>query len=273
MKTKTILTLLLVAVAMAAQAQEITEENYRKLDKEIWDTYQTKVDKISAELKLHPEKKDSLMNIYREVYNLANKRNVEAAIKYASVPSGLQRLFWVRLDLPKDTVQAIWDTLPAEMKSSDYGKSLKLHLETEQIKEGDMYYEVEATDVSGTPFRLSSLAGKNIILIYDGLGCANEESLSYLKQLYASTSREELEIVAYCLASNLEKLQGYRERFDLPAIMISDFKMDHTPFKIRYGAQTRPTIFVIDKTGKVILRTTGSKMIEDMGKVSKLLTK
>lgn len=48
--------------------------------------------------------------------------------------------------------------------------------------------------------------------------------------------------------------------------------MDHTPFKIRYGAQTRPTIFVIDKTGKVILRTRGLTMIEDMEKVSKLLT-
>lgn len=254
------------------QAQEITEENYQKLDKEIWDTYQTEVNKISAELKLHPEKEDSLMNVYREINNLANKRNVEAAIKYASVPGGLQRLFWVRLDLPKDTVQAIWNTLPAEMKTSAYGKSLKMHLDTKQIEEGDMYYEVEATDEFGAPFRLSSLAGKNIILIYDGLGCANEESLNYLKQLYTSTSRDNLEIVAYCLASSLEKLQEYRERFDLPAIMISDFKMDHTPFKIRYGAQTRPTIFAIDKSGKVILRTTGSTMIEDMEKISKLLT-
>lgn len=252
------------------QAQEITEENYQKLDKEIWDTYQVEVDKISAELKLHPEKEDSLMNVFLEIDNLADKRNIEAAIKYAAVPGGLQRLYWVRLDLPKDTVQAIWNTLPMEMKTSTYGKSLQMHLETEQIKEGDMYYEVEATDTSGIPFRLSSLAGKNVILIYDGLGCAHEESLNYLKQLYASTSRKDMEIVAYCLASSLEKLQDYRKKIEFPGIMISDFKMDHTPFKIRYGAQIRPTIFVIDKTGKVILKIIGSKM-NDMEKISKVI--
>lgn len=272
MKSKTIFTFLLIVVATTMHAQEITEENYQKLDKEIWDTYQTEVDKISAQLNLYPEKRDSLMDVYREIDNVAKSRNREAAIKYATVPGGLQRLYWIRLDLPKDTVRAVWNTLSDEMKTSSYGKSLKMHLDTEQIKEGDRCYEVEATDVSGAPFRLSSLAGKNLILIYDGLSCANEESLNYLKQLYQSTSRDDLEIVAYCLAGSLEKLQEYRNRFDLPGIMISDFKIDHTPFKIRYGAQTRPTIFVIDKTGKVILRTTGSTMIEDMEKISKLLT-
>ncbi len=127
---------------------------------------------------------------------------------------------------------------------------------------------MEATDERGNPFWLSSLEGKNIILIYDGLSCANPESLTYLKQLYKSAPKNELEIVAYCLASSLEKLQEDRSRFkDLPGVMISDFKMDHTPFKIQYGAQIRPTIFVIDKTGKMILRTRGREMIKDMDKI------
>lgn len=273
MKTKTILTLLLVAVAISAHGQEITEENYRKFDNELWSTYQQKVDSISMLMERFPEKEDSLMQVYHEIKSATDQQNIDAAIKYASVPSGLQRLYWVRLDLPKDTVQTIWNNLSDEMKGSPYGKSLKMHLETTQIKEGDRYYEVQATDEQGNPFWLSSLEGKNIILIYDGLGCANPESLTYLKQLYESAPKNNLEIVAYCLATTLEKLQEYRSRFkDLPGIMISDFKMDHTPFKIQYGAQNRPTIFVIDKTGKVILRTTGKEMIKDMDKIqSKLI--
>ncbi len=131
---------MLVVVAIIVYGQDITEENYRKFDNELWNTHQQQVDSLSVLMERFPEKEDSLMQAYNKMKSAVDQQNINAAIKYASVPSGLQRLYWVRLDLPKDTVQTIWNNLSDEMKNSPYGKSLKLHLETEQIKEGDRYY-------------------------------------------------------------------------------------------------------------------------------------
>ena len=93
------------------KAQEITEENYRKVDNAIW----TQLEKEFKPLRMHHNKK---------VYAIAEQKNIEAAIKYASVPSGLQRLFMVRLNVSKDTIRTILKNLPNDMQSSPYAKSL-----------------------------------------------------------------------------------------------------------------------------------------------------
>lgn len=258
MKRIYMMTVLLSVFVAAGMAQEITEENYLKLDKEIWEAYERQNDSIYALMKREPERKEALKHEFKKNLEDAQRRNEQAALRFASVPSGLQRLFWVRLNLPKDTVEAVWNRLPDEMKTSPYGKSIRMHLDTHQIEEGARYADFEATAADSRPFRLSSLEGKYIVLLYDGISCMGEEGRNELKQLYESTSRDDLEIVVYCISSSPEQLrEDYVEKMNLPFTLVSDFKMDHTPFKIIYGAQARPTVFVIDPTGTVVLKTTG----------------
>lgn len=257
MKIKSLLTILLISIGIIAQAQNITEENYLKVDKEIWDTYYTKMDSISAQFKLHPEKKDSLIKESEIIYNIASLKNREAAIKYAAVPSGLQRLFMVRLDIPKDTIKAVWSRLPQEMQLSPYGKSILMHIENKQIGEGDSYVDFDATDTNGVQFKLSSLNGKNILLFYGGLDCMGASDRNELVSLYENTSRDNLEVVVYYKVSSLDNLQKAKDEYNIKCIHVSDFLGDHTPFKIIYGAQATPTVFLINKEGKLIMKTVG----------------
>lgn len=246
--------------------QEITEENYRKFDKELWDTYQRKVDSLSVLMERFPEKKDSLTRVFNVIDSIVDVENNAAAIKYASVPSGLQRLYMVRLKLPRDTIRVIWNNLPEKMKASPYGKSIKMHIDTKQLEVGDFYQDLEMTDSKGKTFKLSSLQGKNILLLYDGLGCIGEEGRNYLNNLYNTTSRDSFEIVAYTLNSSLEYLAEAKENYNVDFIVVSDFLQDHSPFKIIYGAQVRPTVFLINKEGQIILKTTGRNIKEELDK-------
>jgi len=244
-------------MGLAAQAQEITEENYLKVDKEIWETYEEKMNNLYAQLKLHPDKKDSLMKEGEIIQNTALLQNREAAIKYAAVPSGLQRLFMVRLNIPKDTIKAVWNRLPEEMQRSPYGKSILMHIENKQIGEGDSYVDFDATDMNGVQFKLSSLKGKNILLFYGGLDCMGASDRNELVGLYENTSRDNLEVVVYYKVSSLDNLQKAKDEYNLKCIHVSDFLGDHTPFKIIYGAQATPTVFLINKEGKLIMKTVG----------------
>ena len=178
-------------------------------------------------------------------------------MKYATVPSGLQRLFMVRLNIPKDTVHFIYDNLPDEMKISQYGKNILFHLESEQIEENDKYYDFESTTFDGTTFKLSSLTGKNILFLYGGLGCMGQGGRDYLKSLYEKTSREDFEIVVYETVLSLDDLKKAQAFYNCDYLLVSDFLRDSSPVKIIYGVQATPTCFFINKEGIVGMKTIG----------------
>ncbi len=235
----------------------ITEKNYLKVDQEIWDAYERDSEKVWELKSTHPEKSDSLNLILKQIEDIASQKNRAAALKYASVPSGLQRLFMVRLDIPKDTLMKAFNELPKKMQESDYGKSLLLHIQSEQIEEGDSYYDFEAVDSKGEEFRLSALDNKNILLIYDGLACMGESGRTFLKNLYQSSNRDDFQIVVYGKCSNIKQLKNLKSQYDVDYILVSDFLNDHSPVKIMYGAQVVPTCFLINQDRKVIIKSIG----------------
>jgi len=238
-------------------SQEITEENYQKVIAEIYSTYEIESAKISDCFKNHPEKKDSLISIYNQLEKVTGQKNRAAAVKYVSLPSGLQRLFMVRLSISKDTLRSILKNLPLEAQESNYGKSLLQHINSEQVEEGNKYYDFEAFDSNGNKFRLSSLEGKNILLLYGGLGCISDDDRDFLKQFYNETHRDKLQIVIYWPCSSLEQLKGIKAKYLVDYLFVSDFLNDQSLMKINYGAQATPTCFLIDKEGTVLIKSVG----------------
>jgi hypothetical protein len=250
---------LLIAIcsATALFSQEITEENFVKADQQIWERYEQDLDVILELMKENPEKKDSLSAIWNQLNDNVAIENCNNAIKYAAVPGGLQRLFWVRLHLSKDTLGTILATLPAHMQQSEYGKSLLLHVNTRQIEEGDHFFNFQALDSQGDIFQLSSLTSENILLIYGGLDCMGKSRRDYLVKLYEETNREKFQMVVYWICSDLEQLKALKAKYPVDYHFVSDFLDDHSPVKITYGAQTTPTCFLIDKNRNVIIKTQG----------------
>lgn len=250
------LTILLIIPAFTF-SQEINEANYLKEDSIIWVSYEKGMDKISEIFKSHPEKKDSLLLVSNLIEENSKNQNCSTAVKYASVPSGLQRLFMLRMNFSKDTLLSIWKDLPLNMQESNYGKSLYLHINTKQVEETGKCYDFEAFDTNGNKFLLSSLTGKNILLLYGGLACIREDGRSFLKQLYGETNRETFQIVVFWDCSRLEQLKELKTKYLVDYIFVSDFLKDHSPMKINYGAQATPTCFLIDKVGTISIKSVG----------------
>jgi hypothetical protein len=246
-----------LCVSGSLSAQEITEENYLKADTLLWEQYERDMERISQTRKAYPEKKDSLREVANTVLELALKKNRELAIRYAAVPSGLQRLFMLRLDIPKDTLMGILQKLPDAMRASPYGKNLLFHLQSQQIARDDTYYDFQSTTSEGADFQLSSLYGKNILLLYGGLGCMGRDGREYLNALYAKTDRDTFEIVVYECVSDQNQLSRIRTMYAADFLLVSDFLQDASPVKILYGAQATPTCFFIDKEGIVRMKTVG----------------
>lgn len=257
MKTLTTIILFTLFVPINLFCQLITEENYLKADKVIWETNEKESTKVFDLMEKHPDKRDSLRLLLDSLNDLASRQNIDTAIKYASVPSGLERLYMVRLNLAKDTLLSILKSLPVEIQQSDYGVSILKHINLEQIKEGDKYFDFDAIDSDSNNFKLSSYEGKIILLLYNGLDCMGSSGRSILEKIYNQTDRNKFEIIIYWSSKDIKELQELKVKYSVDYKFISDFKNDHSIFKIKYGAQARPTCLLIDKQGTVILKSIG----------------
>ena len=257
-----ILTLMTISCNSKVQNETLTEENYLHEDSLLWINFEKETEGLIAILDSLPNQRDSIINVYNVILEKANQKNIELAFKYACTPSGLQRLFMVRNHVSKDSLAKVLNTLPEEMQKSEAGLNIKAHLETEQLAEGNAFFTFPCLDEKGNPFNWETLEGKQILLIYGGLGCMGSNGREALKNLYEQTSRKNLEIIVYWPSSSLEKLQAIRKQFPSDYIFISDFKQDASPMKIKYGCQATPTCFLTDKNHQIVVKSEGLDMDE-----------
>lgn len=77
------------------------EKEYLRKDSMLWEAYEQRHQEMAALWDKYPEMQDSLQAAFNSFYDATLKRNRELAMEYASTPSGLQRLYMCRLDIPK----------------------------------------------------------------------------------------------------------------------------------------------------------------------------
>ena len=259
-----VITLVFVTISCNSKVhnETLTEENYLHEDSLLWINFEKETEGLIAILDSLPNQRDSIINIYNSLNEEVDKKNIELAFKYACTPSGLRRLFMVRNDVSKDSLAKVLDTLPEEMQKSETGLNIKAHLETEQLAKGDALYAFPCQDEEGEAFNWETLKGKQVLLLYGGLGCMGNEGREALKHLYEHTSRKDLEIIVYWPSSSLENLQAIRKQYPSDYIFISDFKQDASPMKIKYGCQATPTCFLTDKNHQIVVKSEGLDMDE-----------
>ena len=232
-------------------AQRVQE--YIKADSTLWAEYEVEGERLAE---LYAENEDSLYIKAVELEAYADRKNKELAIEYSATPSGLRRCFMLRLDIEKDTLQDILSDLPRDLRKSQCADAIKAHIATEQIEVGMKFVPIDVVDTDGDKFAWSEHRNKNILLIYGGLGCMGRSGRRELAALREEYAEDNLAIVVYYSVSSLEELKEFRNQYD-DYIFISELIPDYSPFKIKYGVQSTPTCFVIDRSGSVVLKTVG----------------
>ena len=230
------------------------ELEYIKADSTLWAEYELEGERLAE---LYAENEDSLYIKAVELEEYADRKNRDLAIEYSATPSGLKRCFMLRLDIEKDTLQNILSKLPHDLRKSECAKAIKKHIATEQIEVGMEFFQIDAVNADGHKIAWKEYRNKNILLIYGGLGCMGRSGRRELVSLRKEYTDDNLAIIIYYSVSTLEELKEFRNQYSDDYIFISELMSDYSPFKIKYGVQSTPTCFVIDKSGTVVLKTIG----------------
>ncbi|MBO5346375.1 MAG: hypothetical protein J6A44_05675 [Paludibacteraceae bacterium] len=86
------------------------------------------------------------------------------------------------------------------------------------------------------------------------MGHSGRYELATLRKKY---TEDNLAIIVYYSVNTLEELKEFRNQYSDDCIFISELMPDYSPFKIKYGVQSTPTCFVINKNGIVVLKIVG----------------
>lgn len=235
----------------------MAEREYLRLDSLLWEEYDRETSELWRRAEECPEQDDSLMKVAKKLYNHVQERNRQLALRYAATPSGLRRVFMTRLDLDKARIDSVLEAVPEYMRLSDYGESLRRHVDTHQLEEGDEVYEFGAVDADSVAVDWTRLKGKKLLIIYGGLGCMGESGRQELRELYDAASRDELEIIVYWPVTCRNDLALIDREFGMPFPAVSDFMMDRSPMKIVYGVQATPTCIFADRFHRIVRKRVG----------------
>lgn len=131
-------------------------------------------------------------------------------------------------------------------------------------------FEIELPDVNGDTIKLSSLAGKAVLLdftIYEDARISSRNIL--LRELYNKYNDQGLEI--YQVSFDNREHFWQQSASNLPWICVRDGKGAGSPNAQLYNLQQLPTFFLINRNSEIVLR---DNQIEDLEKeIEKLLKK
>lgn len=230
------------------------EHAYIEADNALWEYYEAEGERL---MELYAEDDDLLYSKAVELEEYSDRRNRELAIEYSATPSGLRRCFMLRNDLSKTTLEEILRELPRDLRKSDAAKAIKEHIATEQIEVGMNYSPLEVVTTDGSKIEWDNYNGKNIFLLYGGLGCMGPSGRRDLAALREEYSKDDLAILIYYPVGSLEELQELDIEFASDYTFISELMTDYSHFKIKYGCQATSTCYFIDREGVVALKTEG----------------
>lgn len=251
--------LLLVCGMGMAEAQTLSPDSaFRQKQAAIQTAVRERQEEASAALQAMPEKADSVNRAYTRFVLQKVKDASRLAVQYApQVPEALDLLYRARNEVARDTLRQVVARLDGKLAGTAQASALRRFVECEPLREGDALLEFPCTQADGTPFDWSVTRGKQVLLLYGGMDCMREHGRQALKELFDTTSRDDLLVIVYVPCDSPDKLRGVADTYPYGYIYLSDFQPIGTPMQVEYGAQSTPTCFLADRAHVILAVSRG----------------
>lgn len=239
-------------IASRFAAEGLTDENRKTLVKEYTDEYY----RIRREqLRFIVENKSSLAAVYALYQRLPGDTNLfngdSDVVYFRTVAEALEERY------PESPYL---QTLLGEIARMD----ARINLASKIVEAG--YPDLELADVYGKKVRLSSLAGKVVLLDFWSAELGSSNALNAeLKQIYAKYAGAPTAFEVYQVAIDTSKplwISAVQEQ-QLPWISVSDLRGRASSALGLYNVQKLPANFLIDKQGSIVAKDIYGKSLEE----------
>jgi len=187
--------------------------------------------------------------------------------EFPDVPAGYQCLLILSDRSPPEKTKALLTEVvngnaPDQFKALARGRLKQMDIKGKPI-------EIAFTAVDGREVDLKKMRGKVVVLDFWGTWCMPcVMSMPHLKEVYEKYHSQGLELVGIDFDNDKEKLLSFLEEKEIKWPQHFDGKGQQNDFGVEFGIDRWPTVWVLDKEGK-LRDMNGREALED--KVEKLL--
>lgn len=198
------------------------------------------------------ENKDKIAAIYALYQRLPNEKflfsNRDDIIYFRTVADAIEESYPESPFLP---------TLRTDIARMEAHKSL-----VSQIAEAG-YPDFELPDMYGEQIRLSSFAGKVVLLSFwsAGAGSMNHINAEF-KEIYGRFAERGFEIYQVGIDSSKAVWINTVQEQKLPWVSVADMRGEHSPILGMYNVRSLPANFLIDKEGNIVAKNIYGKDLE-----------
>ena len=132
------------------------------------------------------------------------------------------------------------------------------------LKPGVQAPDFTLNDINGNPVKLSSFRGRQVVLVFWASWCPDcRAEVPQLKALQAQANPEKVAFVSVSFDRTLEALQTYVNENYLPGVQLFDpAGKKESKVAADFGVKWIPSLYLLDKDGKVLLGTVMIDKIE-----------
>ncbi|KAF2338817.1 TlpA disulfide reductase family protein [Flavobacterium ginsenosidimutans] len=185
----------------------------------------------------------------------------ELRIKYVkSHPdsyASIIELGYLKNQLPKDTIQKIYDKYTPKIKESKYAKVVEVFLKENISKVGDKYHDFEGWNQKGEKVKFSDIRGSFTLIEFTSAFCGPciqaAEELAEINETYSGS----LTLVSFSCDPKKEDWLKSVDRDKVIWNSVWDSKGRFSETAIKYGIQGIPTFILINPEGTIIDKWSG----------------
>lgn len=247
-------------------SQSLTKENNIKRDSMVqafMKLPQEKQQEVGAEIWKKIGKIDSLTQVSRINYMKSHPNTYTSVIE----------LGYLKNQLPKDTIQKIFDNYTPEIKESKYAKVVEVFLRENISKIGDKFHDFEGINQKGETVKFSNIRGEYTLLDFTAAYCGPciqaADELVEINNEYSDS----LEIVSFTQDPKKDVWLKSLERDKVAWNSIWDGNGRYSETSIKYGIQGIPTFVLINPEGIIIDKWTGYGKGSILSRLEKNLSK
>lgn len=165
----------------------------------------------------------------------------------------LIELFFIRTDLAQDTLKALFEKFPMQLKTTRHGRAIADYLANKKPVAGMMAADVSAKDKNGKTIHLSDYRGKYVLLEFWASWCGPcRYENPVLVKTYEEYHPKGLEILAISIDANRESWLTAVVKDKLPWTNISDQNGYYGKAVAAYHVRAIPQNFLIGPDGAII---------------------
>ena len=130
---------------------------------------------------------------------------------------------------------------------------------------GEMVPDFEATDLDGEPISFETYRGKVLLVDFWAVWCGPcIAEMPNVKRVYETYKDKGFDIIGISLDNDEQRLRDYLKENEIPWRQVFSGKGWNSPVSRKYGISAIPTMWLIDKDGKLISHQARGEKLESM---------